>query len=500
MMLKQISDWNFEGNLNSESMISEGPWEVSLSTNARYTDQELKVSDPIQKGFTLVDYTVKGKYDTGQLALTAALGDVTVEGTRNTISSLSRKGGIIGAESNRFFLTGFTLRSQQIFGIDIKEDVEPDNSDHVMGMTGGANLLDGKLGFKLIYVSGGEEFNSSSYGIWPASEGTKGTAFGFEVTTDFFDQKLTTLFEYDISDYDAIIGDGIGSISDNAYLGKIGGTLDFFNYEILYEYTGPDYKVVTSSLEQDRKGFTARSGFSMDQQSIQFNLGKYNNNLVGRPTYARVDSLEYGATYDLNMIAALPMSLGWQRALQDSSKEPAGTNAIKNTTDTIFGSVSYLKEAWMIGVQPEYTRLNDQTSVNYDTTSTSITLFTSYNRERFSISPSVSLNRFKDCTTNVDQDTINYNLSFFVNLYDGLSIEGTGSYGSFDSDDNTTDQDNFNGDVQLSYQFQKPIHGILSPKVLLRAAHNNVEDKVADTSSRETIFYLLLSGSLDLSF
>jgi len=497
---KQISDWTFEGNLNSESMISDGPWEVSVSTNARYTDQEHKVNDSLEKGFTLVDYTVKGKYDTGELALTASIGDVSVEGTRNTINNLSRKGGTLGMESNHFFLTGFTLRSRQIFGIDDGEDAEPDDSDHLVGITGGGNFLDDKLGFKLIYVSGGEKANSSSYGIWPNSQGTDGTAWGLEVTTDFFDQKLTTLFEYDISDYDAATGDEIGSKSDKAWLVKIGGTVNFFNYDMLYEYTGPDYKVVASSLQQDRKGFTVRSGFSMDQQSIQFNLGKYNDNIDDRPTYARMTTLEYGATYTLDKIAWLPMSLGWQRSTQDSSKEPTGTNKVKNTTNTIFGTISYLKDSWMIGMQPGYARLNDETSVNYDTVSTSITLFSSYTQERFSISPSVALNRFEDCSTGVEQDTLNYNLSFLVNLYQGLNIEGTGSYGSFDSDDNTTNQDSFNADLQLSYQFQEPVFSIISPKVLLRANHNDTKDKVAGASSKETIFYLLLSGSLDLSF
>lgn len=497
---RSLSDWELETNLNSQSMISEGPWEVSFTTNARYTDQQLETTDPLEKGLTLVDYMVKGKYDMGELALNAALGDVTVEGTRNTISSLSRKGATIGAESDNFFVTGFSLRTRQVFGLEDGQDAEPDTSDHLVGITGGGSLLDEKINFKTIYVNGGEQTNASSYGVWPNSAGTKGEAAGLEITTDFFDQKMTTLFEYGISDYDADTGDTADSISDKAYLGKIDGVLGFFNYDLLYEYTGPDYKVPTSSLQQDREGVSANTGFSFDTQSIQFNFGKYHDNLDDRPSVARIETLEYGAAYNLNKLPAVPMSLGWQRSLQDSSNEPAGTSEIKNTTDTVFGSISYMKDMWVIGLQPQYARTDDETSVNYDTASKSITVFSSYNKENFSISPSISFNRFEDFSTNVEQDTLNYNLSFSIHLYEGLDLEGTGSYGKVDSSSNTVDQDNFNGDLQLSYRFAKPVFGTFSPSLLLRATHDNTNDNAADTSTKETIVYLILSGSFDLSY
>ncbi len=497
---KSVSDWEVESNIGSKTIISEGPFEVSYATNARYTDQELSVSDPVEEGFTLVDYVINGKYSKGDLTLNASLGDVKVEGTRNVINSLSRRGGTLGAETSNTFLTCFSLRTQQIYGIDDSEDAEPDNKDHLIGVVGGISLLNKKMDVKLIYVTGGEQADNSSYGIWPDPAEAKGNAAGLEIKTDFFDKKMTTLVEYDFSDYDENTSDGIGSKSDKAFFGKVGGNINFFNYDVLYEYTGADYKIATSSLQQDRKGFTVKTGLSSQTQSIQFNYGDYNNNLDSNPTYARMDTLEYGANYNLNVISSLPVSMGWKRSLQDSSNEPAGASEIKNTTDTIFGSVSYIQGAWVCGVQPEYTQLDDETSVNYDTDSYTVTLFSSFTKERFSISPSISFNRFKDIPSDVKRDTLNYNLSASLNLYKGLDLEAAGSYGVLDSSNNSVDQDNLNGDIQLSYNLQKPIWGTFSPKLMLRASHDSSGDKVADTSSGETIVYLLISGSFDLSY
>ncbi|MFH2061049.1 MAG: hypothetical protein ABIJ59_19455 [Pseudomonadota bacterium] len=497
---RSISDWEVESNLNSQSRISEGPWELAFKTNARYTDQEHSPSDPVEKGLTLVDYMFEGKYDAGQMTYNAAMGDVSVQGTKNIISSLSRKGGTIGATSEHFSIQGFSLRTQQVYGLDGGLDLEPDTDDHLVGIKSGINAWEKRIELQMIYVTGGEKSNEASYGVWPEPGGTKGDAYGFELKTNFFDNKLQTLVGCDFSDYDDNTGDAAGSDSDKAYQAGINGVVGFFNYNVLYEYTGADYNVVTSSVTQDRKGITATTGLSSAVQAINFNFSQHNDNLDSKSTAPRIDTMEYGAAYNLMAISSMPISLGWQRSLQNSTLEPAGTSEIKNTTDRIFGSVSYLNGGWTMGLQPEYSQLDDETSIDYDTKSSSITLFSGYTAEKFSISPSISLNRFKDCSLGIEQDTVNYNLSFLLNIYKGLNFEGVGSYGVLDSSNNSVDQDNFNGDIQLSYQLEKPIAGIFSPKILVRASHSSTGDNVADTSSGETIVYLLISGSLDLSF
>lgn len=497
---RSISDWQLEGNLASESAVGKGPWQVAFQTNARYTGQEQAVAEPLKEGLYLADYLLRGEVDAGSAKLDAGLGDVTVEGTNNTISSLSRRGITLGADAPGFFVKGFSLRSQEVFGETDSEDVEPQRKDHLLGVVSGVDLFDQQLNIRTIYASGGEDADVASFNTWPQPGATQGDVFGLEVKTNFFDNKLATRMEADWSDYDADTGDAQPSTSDNAYLGQVSGTIDFFNYDLLYDYTGADYKVATSSLQQDRRGLTAQAGFNFEGHSLLLSFGRYDDNLERNPTKPRIDATQYGTTYAFNKIPSVPMSIGWQRSLQDSSLEPAGTSEIENTTDTFSGSVSYIKGAFVVGLQPAFARMNDETTADYDTRTSTLTVYAGYNNERFSIAPSLSLNRFEDLNRDTEQDTLSCNLSLAVHLAEGLALEGVAAYSTLDSSDNTVDQHNLSGDLQLSYKWQEPIGHIFSPAIQMRFSHDNAGDEVADTDSNETIIYLIFTGKLDLSF
>lgn len=497
---RSVSDWQLEGNLASESAVGKGPWQVAFQTNARYTQQEQAVAEPLKEGFYLADYLLKGEVDAGSAKLDAGLGDVTVEGTNNTISSLSRRGITLGADAPGFFVKGFSLRSQAVFGETDSEDVAPQRKDHLLGVVSGVALFDQQLNIRTIYASGGEDADTASFNTWPQPGATRGDVFGLEVKTDFFDNKLVTRMEADWSDYDADTGDAQASMSDNAYLGQVSGAIDFFNYDLLYEYTGADYQVATSSVQQDRRGLTAQAGFNFDGHALLLSFGQYDDNLERDPTKPRIDATQCGTTYSFNKIPSVPMSIGWQRSLQDSSLEPAGTSEIENTTDTFTGSVAYIKGAFVVGLQPAYAQMDDETAADYDTRTSTLTLYAGYNNQRFSIAPSLSLNRFEDLNRDTEQDTLSCNLSLAVHLAEGLDLEGAAAYSTLDSSDDTFDQHNLSGDLQLSYKRQEPIGHIFSPAIQLRLSHNDAGDEIADTDSHETIIYLIFTGNLDLSF
>lgn len=180
--------------------------------------------------------------------------------------------------------------------------------------------------------------------------------------------------------------------------------------------------------------------------------------------------------------------------------EPAGTGRIENITDTVSGSISWIKGAFIVGLQPEFSRTDDKTAANLDTQSQTMTVFSSYGNEKFSISPSVSANRFEDENRSVDRETVSGNLSFSAHLAKRLTLDGAASYGVLNASDDSVDQDTFSGDLQLSYTWDKWFTHIVSPSVQLRASHDNTSDKVADTGTKETIIYLVFSAGLDLSF
>lgn len=489
---RPLSDWGVEGNLSTENTIAQDSYKVSLQANARYIDQEKGLEEPLEKGVELVDFLLKGDVDAGGASLSGAIGDVSIEGTEYTIGSLSRRGVTLGASSVHYNLNGFSVKSQNTYGNN--------DGDHLSGVIGGARFFDEEVKVTTIYVNGRKDADVSSYNIWPTPSDTDGDAYGFEVVTDFFENMLITRVEAGFSDYDSDTTDDFGSESDTMYMGQLSGAIDFLDYNFLYEHIGTDYKVVTSSLQGDREGFRGSTGFSFADQYLSFTVGKYNDNLDEDPAIARLETLQYGVNYNLNAFTSWPITVNWQHSDQDSSLEPAGTSEIKNSTDTFFGSISYSRDAFIVGVQPEYTQIEDDTTADYDTRSVSLSVFSGYSGEKFSISPSVSFSRIEDINQNIESDNVSCNLSFTLNITEGLDIEGFAAYGLSDANDNSIDQDTFSGDLQMSYTPLEPIGGVFIPTIQLLASHAESTDDIANTDNSENLVYLILSGKLDLSF
>ncbi|GAB6096292.1 hypothetical protein JCM14469_25450 [Desulfatiferula olefinivorans] len=492
--------WRVEGNLESDNTVGRGPWTMGLTANARYSDQEHGMAEPVNDGLYLANYLLRGDLEAGSATLDAGLGDLSVEGTSNTIGSLYRRGVALGATTQGFFVKGFSLKSRNEFGERPGEDLSLQNTDHLLGIITGGALFEEKLTLRAIYANGGEDAEAEAFNTWPPAADTRGDVFGLEVKTNFFDNSLVTRLEADWSDYDADTADGRDSDSDKAFQGQVSGTLDFFNYDLLYEYTGADYQVIASSIQKDRKGWTTQAGFNGEGQSVLITVGRYDDNLDRDPDRPRIGSTQYGTTYSFTKFPTLPMSIGWQRSLQDSSHEPAGASRIESTTDSFTGSLSYFKNAFVLGFQPAYSQMDDETNADYDTRTHTLTLFSGFNTERYSLSPSLSFNRYTAESLDVDQDTLSANLSFALRWSHGLSLDGSAAYSQVKSDDDAVDQNTASGDLQLSYTWPEPLGQIFSPSVKLQLSQNHTRDDVAGTDSDETRIYLVLTGTLALSY
>jgi hypothetical protein len=194
------------------------------------------------------------------------------------------------------------------------------------------------------------------------------------------------------------------------------------------------------------------------------------------------------------------MSIAWQRSLQDSSREPVGASEIESTTDSFTGSVSYFKNAFVLGLQPAYTQTDDETTADYDTRTHTLTLFSGFNTERYSLSPSLAFNRFTAESLDVDQDTVSANLSFAFRWAQGLTLDGSAAYSQVKSDDDAMDQNSASGELQLGYTWPEALGRMFLPSVKLQFSQNHTNDDVAGTDTDETRIYLVLTGTLDLSY
>lgn len=500
-MTQNLASWSLSSNLNSRTTLSEGPLTLGLNTNVRYLDQQTAIQEPEEKGPEIVNYQFTGLYEKDSTRVWANIGDVNIDYTQNTVSGLGRRGAHFGFGLGPLESSGFVVRSDQAYGIDGDSGLHLDNADHIYGAMAGLKLFQERLTFKTVYATGGESASDTSYGIWPEPGGTTGEGMGFEITTDFFEQAFRTRMEYDWSDYDSDVADNAGSAVDKAWLVQIDGQIDLFNYEALYEHTGPDYQIPGNSGSQtDWEGFTVSAGANFEKATIGLRYDQHNNNVNERPDEAKLTSNEMEAYLSVMPYETLSLEINGRRSIQNSTKEPPDTYETKTYTDTLGGLIQYAKDELTVGLEPSYSYEDDQTADDYDTSNGSVRVFCDWSTDRFTFSPSVTGSRYTDLSSQVKTDTWAAEIQFCFNIIQGLSLNGNLGYSKNYTDNDAVDTDDYNANIQLEYEFDSPIKGFLSPYLCLRLTHENSTDEIEDTHNKETIIYLLLSADLDLSF
>jgi len=321
-----VNSWKFESNLANESKLSEKEVGFIFKTNIRYLDQYLRVTPPIQDGFILQNYLLQGKYAGKTFTFLSEMGDLQIAETLYTVQGLARRGGNMVFESKDLHLKlrAFTVKSQQIFGFNGGTGLETTRDDHIMGVSGDIGLLSEKMKLRGIYVTGGEEGNS--IGVSTTGGAKRGDVHGFLFTTDFFKQKLTTEAELDISKFDADTSDEFPSKRDKAYKLKVGGTLDKYTYEALYEYIGPNYEVIgNQGLQKNNEGFSLKTGANFEIHLINLSFTRYNDNVKKDDLYPRIYTTQGTIDYTFSKFKSLPMGLSYQKSRLNSKREPLET-------------------------------------------------------------------------------------------------------------------------------------------------------------------------------
>jgi hypothetical protein len=424
-----------------------------------------------------------------------SLGDVLINESRNTVDNLARRGGKFIAEYGPAGLSGFVVRSDIVYGSDGDFGLELDNKDHILGAAGDIDLFKNRANIKAVYVTGGTQPGDESFGQWDAAGGTKGDVKGVILTTDFFQRKFATSFEYDRSNYDSDTADNSNAESDKAYQLKADGTLGKFSYSTEYEYTGFEYQVPGNYVRSDWEGYTLRSNLTFEKHIFGAMYSEHNDDVENDSIYGRTDSTEYMLDYSLNIFATVPMTFSWFRNMEKNQ-----IAILDSVTDTYSSSISYMKDAYSLFFTPSYSKTNDRTDDDFDSSNLNLNLSASYFKEVFSIQPSIGFNRYKDFQTDVYTDTDTYGLTVTAVVLKNISINNTGNFSHITASDDTVDQDYYSNDFQLTYTYPKRILGIFSPKASLGASYGKTIDRILDTEIEETIIYITLSGDFEISF
>ncbi len=493
---REMSGWTAKADLRTENYLAQGPWAFTFEANGRYYDQETPPETPLEDTLELVNFLLTGKYEKKQLMVSASVGNILANESRNTVNNLSRRGGKFVAEYGPAGLSGFVVRSDQIYGSDGDYGLELDSDDHILGISGDLDLFEKRTNIKAIYISGGTQADDTSFGVWDKVGGTKGDVKGVVLTTDFFENKFATSFEFDRSNYDSNTADAANFISDKAYLLKAGGTISRFSYSAEYEYTGLNYQVPGNTyMRNDWEGYTLSSSLLFEKHQFEAAFSKYNDDVENDSQSGRTYTTEYILNYGLNVFAIAPITFSWSRSIEE--KQLADLDSY---TDTYSSSISYIKDPYNISFTPSYSKTNDKTMYDLDTSNLTLYLSASYFKEKFSIQPSISFNRSKDCVTDVNTDTQTYELSFTATIAENFTVNNNGSFSHITENDDSMDQTIYCNTFQLTYKHQNRIFGILSPKASLGASYERSKDEIMDSETKETIIYVTLSGDFEISF
>jgi hypothetical protein len=493
----------FEGNVTSNSKIREKGFEASFSTNIRYLEQNTQVDPPVYKGFTIPNYLLSAKYKGEQAELLGETGDVSINETQNTIQGLSRRGVRFNAGFGNFHINTFSVKGQQVSGLrTFKDDsgLAFDPEDKIEGMSGDVDLFNKKANFKVIYVTG--QTPGTFFGTSSAAGGSSGDTTGFVFKTDFFQQKLKTEMEYDISHFDQDTQDTLPKESDKAYRLLVGGQANNYTYEGVYEYAGPKYGSIASpGAMKDREGFALKGGGRfLDVHAVNLSLSRYNDNVENSILIPRTYTYQGMADYNFSKYKTLPMGLNLQLTRAESVNEPDGIIPKRTDTKSLSGRINYMKDAWNLGFNFAYAAQKDQFNSANDNRNMTATFTPAYTTPTFSVVPSLSMNELRNDFTDVVTDTYTANLAIRGNVLKRLDYEVAYVYNKVKASDNTSNTESTNINFRTGWLIAKQKYGLLNPTVGIRGNYSLSRDMVADTLNDQSSIFLFLSANMPVSF
>lgn len=489
---------SFDAYLSSGSAIKEGKWDSSFRTDIRYFDQNAAVLEPEKKWLSLLDFLLAAHYTADNYSALLELGDTSIEESKNTIDYLTRRGGKASITAGNVTLNGFgvlnTDTGYEIDGLGLGFN----SNDHIMGTSAQFDFFDQRMSLKGIYARGGEDGNS--YGTWSEAEGRKGDVTGIVLTTDFLNQALFTDFEFNTVNYDANTGDEEDEVYDKAYRIRIGGLVPKYDYDLSYNYTGPQYDVVgNQSIIKDWAGFTFNGGATYPFHAVRLLLDYSWDNVEDNNLFARIYSFTSGLEYQYFGWDRFPVSLLFEHNDQRSEDEPVDTEPTSLETSTLTGSISYIEGPWAVELRSSYSEQNDHTLNDYDSQLFTLSITPTYTYTLFSILPSWTLNSFKDLVSDTRTDTNTLALDIYSSFYqDRMSCELGGTYDWTETEDNSIDSKNSALYARLNYRIDQ-LWKLEDSTIGLEYLYNRQEDKIYDSTIWEGVLTLVISSSIPYS-
>ncbi len=488
----------FDAYLNNETLLKEGGFDIRLSGNLRYLNQNEEVREPEKIGLDLINFNLKADYQKSSSGIFSELGDIQINQSVNTLQNLARRGGQISFQYKDLFINTFSVLGKETFSYAEEVGLNFNPDDSIMGVSGGVNLFENKIGLRALYINGTDQFDSynfwaqdSSYSQWsqddtysyndssPQTGDGKGDVVGLILTSNIFSDKLYSEFEYDESDYDSDDSDEYSSERDKAYRLLLGGAHDIYAYDITYEYYGPFYSVPGArSLRKDYTGVTATGYMEDEIYSLNGSLSGYHDNVDSDPYYSRVNSIYGTLGYRYYGFESVTMGFDYAKGIDRSSDEPEADTERQFDTDILGLNLGYIKGGFSLDFYGQYSMQNDRTIQDFDTSLTTLTFSPAYALESFSVFSSLSFNQSDDHNTDVQTDTYTVTLDLLGSLFqERVTYELGGTYDQTKSTDDLIDSSGITGYCRLAYHLPQSFWNRLNASVSLEAKYNNREDQ-----------------------
>ena len=494
-------DWpdsNIEANLENHMRVKRGNWDISFDSNLRYQDQSKALTEPEKKGINIADYLLRAAYDQDGVSLDASMGDVIVDLGRLTVDNLARRGGLFQADAGGASATLFMVNSNEYWGFYGGMGLDGDTSDHLMGGRVSVDIVPEIFKAGVHYVTGGQE--GDSFGEWSDEASGKGDVWGARLWAGPWGEVLTAEAELNFSSVE--YENNSNDADDKAWRVALEGQTGAYTYNAGYEYIGPDYNVAANdSFENDRQGYNIGGRGDWTNHSLAANFGQYQDNVDADADEAKTNSIDAGLNYSYNGLERWPLTLSYQLATLDTCDEPSWVEAQETRQHTVLGTASYLGDILNLGLQAEYSNLDDGQTDSYDSRTMTFTLSPALLYENLSISPSFSWSQMEMTASSITTDTLTINMDILGQLPEwDVNWQLAGSYNKTKASDESSDLEIIGVEAEISRSLGQLLGGHLRPTVALRAQYNNNRDLALDDSEEEFIALVVLSADAPFSF
>jgi hypothetical protein len=423
---------------------------------------------------------------------------------------------MFNGEAGPVYANVFSARSAQTYGVDGGIGIGNVNEDHIFGASAGVKLFENKVDVRTIYVTGTDpsasglpasitppSTQSNVYGNSTTTGNKQGDVVGFLLTTDFLQNRLRTEMEADFTRYDPDNSDEFEKRSSSAYRAKIGGAVNWFTYDALYEYIGKYYGVIGNpSLAKERQGYRMQSGINLSDQNLSVMASRYSDNVESDPLFPEIVSTQGNVSYQFNKIPYVPLGFTYQKISQERSTERVRRPCIDTSTDTYSGRIGFTKGSFSVNFSPSYSIINDKTPADADTTNIGYAAMAAYALPNLSIAPAFTWSKTRNHATNVWTDTFVYNLDFRSRFFhDRISFDTGGTYTASTADNNSVDSGTWNARATLAYRLNDHLKTFVKLTVGLRFSYLKTDDKINVAMNKDEFsLFVVLEAAIPVLF